>query len=75
MKNQKKKMEDIISILGTIQMRDKAKNVLKEYYNLLDDDEKKIIQKDKRKISKERGAKNSLKLFKRVKKRRRKRTK
>jgi hypothetical protein len=61
MKNQKKKMEDIISILGTIQMRDKAKNVLKEYYNLLDDDEKKIIQKDKRKISKERGAPNSVK--------------
>jgi len=49
MNKQKKKLEDIISILGTIQMRDRAKNVLREYKNLLDDDEKKIIEKDKRK--------------------------
>ncbi len=49
MNNQKNKLEDIISILGTIQMRDRAKNVLREYKNLLDDDDKKILEKDKRK--------------------------
>ena len=49
MNNQKNKLEDMISILGTIQMRDRAKNVLREYKNLLDDDDKKILEKDKRK--------------------------
>lgn len=44
-----KKLEEITEILGNIQMRDRAKNVLNHYQYLLDDKDYEIIQKDKNK--------------------------
>ena len=41
------KIEKILSTLGTIQMRDLAKNLLKPYEYLLNNEDKKIIEKDK----------------------------
>ena len=49
----KNKLEEVLGILGAIQMRDRSKNVLRPYIRLLNKTELEIVENDKKKNGKQ----------------------